>query len=93
MRVDVHHHVEPIERTLLTILRTLRHIMATQSEIAARIVAFTEQLEKAKGEIVSALEVVIASVGNASPELTAAVDALAVKVQALDDLNADEPVE
>jgi predicted acetyltransferase len=67
-------------------------IMATQAEVQQILTDLGTQLDKAKGEIVqhvADLEAAIASQGNTTPEVDAALAALKTKVQALDDLNAD----
>lgn len=70
-------------------------IMATQAEMVASLAQVKVQVTKIGTETgtliqkVSDLEAVIASGGLATPELTAAVDALKAQVQVVDDLVPD----
>lgn len=66
--------------------------MATREELAARINAAAERAEKAKTEIVSAVDALKAEIANAdasTPEIDAAMSRLDGSVAALDDLNPD----
>lgn len=95
MRIDVWHHFDlpgDARRTLLTILKTLERIMATQAELAAQLLAVRDQLGKASAEItarVAVLEAAIVAAGNSTPEVDAALEAVKQIAQALDDLNPD----
>jgi hypothetical protein len=66
--------------------------MDTQTQVAADLVALTAQVKKIGGEVVAKLaelEAALGAAGNASPEVVAALAALKVEVQAVDDLVAD----
>jgi ABC-type transporter Mla subunit MlaD len=79
-------------RMLFLINAKLEIIMATQTELAVELGAIKDQLAKAAGEIVAkvaSLESALASAGNSTPEVDAAVAELKVAAQALDDLNPD----
>lgn len=68
-------------------------IMATQAELAAELAAKTSQIRKAIDEIVAKIGALEEAARNspATPELTAAVAALGVAVQAADDIVPDAP--
>jgi translation initiation factor IF-2 len=97
--VNVYHHF-PVNADILTSLNEIKElIMSTQAEITDLLNAATAQMQKVAVESaatlqkVADLEAVIASMGtNVSPELQAAVDALRVQVQLVDDLVPDAPV-
>ena len=78
---------------LFVINRKLTTIMASQAEEAAKIAAFTAQVRKAIDEITTRLAALEEAVRNspATEELTAAVAALGVAVQAADDIIPDAP--
>ena len=73
-------------------------IMATQLETAAQITALFTLVDKIGVEIdgslaeIQALKDLLASAGNTDPAVTAAVDALAVRLSALDLKVPDAPV-
>lgn len=77
---------------LTTIVKQQHIIMGTQADLAAQLAALSDQLVKAKGEIVAKiadLETAIGNQDNVSPELQAAFDALKPAAQALDDIVPD----
>lgn len=82
-----------LRRALEEIQDNQKKIMATQQEEAARIAAFTVQVRKAIDEILKRIADLQEAVNNApaSEELTAAVAALGVAVQAADDIVPDAP--
>lgn len=65
--------------------------MATQAELTAELAAKTAQVRKAIDEITAKLAMLEDAVRNspATPELTAAVAALGIAVQAADDIVPD----
>ncbi len=66
--------------------------MATQAELAAKLTSIGDELDKAKAEIVAAIQALkdaLASAGATTPEVDAAVVRLEGSAQALDDLNPD----
>lgn len=69
--------------------------MATQAEQAAKLNAIGDKLDKAKAEIVAAVQALkdaLATAGTTSPEVDAAVVRLEGSAQGLDDLNEDVTV-
>ncbi len=80
-------------------LRDINHkldiIMSNQADLAVKVKAITTQLNKISQEStrtlqeVERLKAVLAEQENVTPELQAAVDALAEQVQAVDDLTPD----
>lgn len=73
-------------------LKLLEQIMKTQAQVAADLRAITAQQNKIAAEIAAALAKLaeaIANMGNASPEVEAALAELTVASQANDDLNPD----
>jgi seryl-tRNA synthetase len=90
---------EVILKSILTINKTLKTIMATQAELAQQLRDITAQNEKARVEIlgkISELETALENAGSTSPEVDEALDALKASVQTDDDLNPDadpEPTE
>ena len=87
------------EELIHSIIKKLNKIMATQAELAASIAAITAKVTKIGTEStatlakVQELQDVIDNLptGTVTPELQAAVDALAAQVQIVDDLIADAP--
>lgn len=78
------------------IIEQHQHIMATQAEVAAALVALKDQVTKVGTEVSGKLDelaAAIAAQGNASPEVEAALADLTTAVQAVDDLVADPVVE
>lgn len=81
--------------------RNMETIMTTQAELVTKVTALTEQVTKIGLETsnlqdsVAALQEQLAAAGGAggtiTPELQAAVDALAAQVQLVDDLVPDTP--
>lgn len=70
----------------------LTQIMATQAQVAADLVALTDQVTKIKSEVTGKLQELadaIAAQGTASPEVEAALAGLKAEVQAVDDLVVD----
>ena len=66
--------------------------MATQAELAARLSAVGDELDKATAEIVAAIQALkdaLAAAGGTTPEVDAAVTRLEGGAKALDDLNPD----
>lgn len=88
-------------KSLKTFLKTIKHqnqhIMVTQQEVAQQLVALKEQLTKIGAEItakLAELEEAIENAGEASPEVEAALAALNIAVQGVDNLIPDAlPVE
>ena len=86
------HDLTEMERRITEKLNT---IMASQTDEAKRVTALTEQVTKIGTESrtlltrIEELLAVIAAGGEATPELTAAVDALKAQVQVVDDLVPD----
>lgn len=82
-------------KALRQIHQKLDIIMATQIELTAKINAVNTQLQKISRESsatlakVTELQVIIDGMDEVTPELQAAVDALAAQVQAVDDLTPD----
>jgi hypothetical protein len=76
--------------------RKVNRIMATQTEEAAKLNSFGDQLGKASDEIMKALEDLqkaLDAAGQTSPEVDAATDRLAGAAQKLDDIVPDpQPV-
>lgn len=88
--------VEELEqdlKRLLKLAKESRNIMATQAEVAAELAAKTAQIRKAIDEITTKLAALEEAVKNApvSQELSDAVAALGVAVQAADDVVPDAP--
>ena len=79
-----------IYRKLDLILIKLEAIMATQAETVVQINALTTQVAKVRAEVQNLIDV-IATGGNTTPELDAAVASLQSAMQGLDDLNPDAP--
>lgn len=77
--------------------RMLEKLMATQAELAATLGTVSAQVAKIGTETqsildkVAALEAALATQGEVSAEVQAAVDALKAQVQVVDDLVADAP--
>ena len=86
-------------KTLKRILSRLENLMATQSELATQMATVTAVVQKVGTEsaatlaLVTALQKQIANLlangGNVTPELQAAVDALAAQIKVVDDLVPD----
>jgi seryl-tRNA synthetase len=92
-----HHHdseIQEIKKQLFLINKTLKTMAKTQSETAAELRAIKDQNEKARVEIlakIKALEDALATAGNTSDEVDAAVQDLKASVQTDDDMNPDAP--
>lgn len=68
--------------------------MATQKELADKLNTIGDELDKAKAEIVAAVQALkdaLSAAGSTTPEVDAAVARLESGAQALDDLNPDTP--
>lgn len=79
---------------LKSINERLKFIMATQAQLAAQLTAIAVQAEKAKAEVLAklgALQTALENAGSTTPEVDAAVAALAAAVQATDDIVPDVP--
>ena len=82
---------------LSTILQRLESIMATQAEAAAQLATIAGTLDKVSGETTALLNEVqtlkdaAANAGNVTPELQAAIDAVASRAAAIDALVPDAP--
>jgi chromosome segregation ATPase len=102
---DLHiHYTGASESQIAAINQSLRHIMATQAEQAATLQGVLTTLQKVATEIdglqansdlllqkITELEAVIAAGGEASAELTAAVEAVRAQAQVLDEDIPDLP--
>lgn len=83
--------IERIEMTTVQLLVGLQALKEQADKSKAELVAAVGKLN----ESVAALEAKVAALNEANqinPEIHAAFDALKASVQAIDDLNADEPV-
>lgn len=72
--------------------RKVKHIMATQAELSAKLTSIGDELDKAQAEIIAAIQALkdaLATAGATSPEVDAAVTRLEGSAKALDDLNPD----
>lgn len=82
---------------LSTLFKKANIIMASQEQLAADLKAISMSVEKIGAETtatlakVADLEVALARGGMTSPEVDAAIDALKVQVQRVDDLVQDAP--
>lgn len=77
---------------LIGITNNIRKIMATQAEQAAKLNAIADELDKAKTEIVSAIQALKdaqAAAGNTTADEDAATARLDAVAQALDAINPD----
>jgi len=80
--------------TLDALCERMETIVATQKEMADQLKAVGDKLTKIGAEISTLqtkVEELKAAAENASPELQAAVEAVAQQAQVLDDLNPDAP--
>ncbi len=70
------------------------NIQMKVSEIASTLTAVSDQLSKAKGEILAKIAALETSLSNVDlpPDATAALDGLKTQAQALDDIVPDAPV-
>ena len=97
-----HHPWNWLHKRLHNIEHQLKHIMATQTELAADLKAVLAQQQKTAGEITAVqasvdtlkarivdLEGQIAAGGTVSQELVDAVAAVKAQAQIVDDLNPD----
>lgn len=103
MRLDVYVHLDDevphslLHQILAGVLKLQlgqERIMATQAETEAKLTTIADQLDKAKGEIVAAIQALkdaLSAAGNSTPGIDAAVARLEGGAQALDDLNPDAP--
>ncbi len=76
----------------ISIQQRLDKIMSTQAELAAALVSLKEQTDKSFTEIIAKiaeLEEALNNAGTVSPEVLAALDALKVSVQRVDDIVPD----
>lgn len=78
---------------LQNIERRISIIMSTQAELAARLEALRAQNEKAAAEQAKALQDLRDAIaaGETTPEVDAALEALAQSIQREDNLNPDAP--
>jgi uncharacterized phage infection (PIP) family protein YhgE len=77
---------------LKSINERLKYIMATQAQLAAQLTALATQAEKAKAEVTTKLadlQTALDNAGSTTPEVDAALAALAAAVQATDDIVPD----
>ena len=77
---------------LTNINRKLNTIMASQKELADKLTAIGDELDKATAEIVAAIQALkdaLAAAGGTTPEVDAAVVRLEGGAKSLDDLNPD----
>lgn len=77
-----------------SLINRLESIMTTQAQLAAQLTALAAQADKAKAEILAKfadLQAAIDAAGNTTPEVDAALAALATSIQATDDLVPDAP--
>ena len=93
---DKHHfdrnQFDILIRKLTHIEKELSDIMATQDELAAKLSAIGDELDKATAEIVAAIQALkdaLAAAGSTTPAVDAAVTRLETGAKALDDLNPD----
>ena len=102
MKLEIHVHVhnpsnEAILTRLDTILERTQEIMSTQAEAAAALQAVATQLDKVKGETtalvaeVQALKDAATNADTVSPDLQAAIDAVASRTASIDGLVTDLP--
>lgn len=100
MEIHVHIHddrhtkgmLEKILENQHSIITKTNQIMASQAQVAQQLTTLSTQLDKALTEIqtqIQALTDAVAAAGNSTPEVDAAIAALGVSAQKLDDLNAD----
>lgn len=79
------------------LLRSMRHIMTSQAQLAQDLIQVKEAVAKVGTETstlvqkVADLEAAISNGGNTTPEVDAALQALKDQVQVVDDLVADVP--
>jgi len=68
--------------------------MTTVNEVAATLVSVSNELAKARGEILGKIDELTAALANVSlpPEAEAALTELAAQAQALDDIVPDAPM-
>lgn len=94
---ELHVHLAPrhLEASLSTILTQLENILMKQSEGAAALVAVATTLDKVSGETtqllveVQTLKDLLGQADEVSPELQAAIDAVASRAAAIDALVPD----
>lgn len=88
---------QPSGSQLDAILQKLEQIMATQSEAAAALTGIATTLDKVSGETtallveIQTLKDAAAAAANVTPELQAAIDAVAQRAAAIDALVPDAP--
>ncbi len=88
--------IDGIHKLALRILEQESHIMATQADLVVQLTAIKDNLVKVGGEtttLLAKIDELQALIANApvSPELQAAVDAVAAQAKVVDDLVADAP--
>lgn len=83
--------IKSLSESILSHNSKISRLMAKQSEDAQKLRAFAVQLDKVNQEIQSKIEELKNAAANAdvTPELQEAIDGLATKVQALDDIVPD----
>lgn len=90
-KIDIHYH-GATEEQLRSIHDQLKAIAMNQAELAQALADIKTQADKAKAEIVAAVQALtdaLANAGSTTPEVDAALAALQGSVQGLDDLNPD----
>jgi len=86
--------LEQIWQILRRINQRTKNIMASQEDEAAQLSKIGDQLDKATGEITSAIQQLkdaLASAGSTTPAVDAAVARLTTIAQGLDDIVPDAP--
>ncbi len=101
LEIHLYHHFDEgasdVGRVLAEILSVEKRIMATQQEVIAQLKTISDQVVKIGVESkatlakVDELQAIILNGPPVSPELQAAVDALAAQVKVVDDLVVDAP--
>jgi hypothetical protein len=93
---NILHHLTKSEEKQSTqyekIERLLKKIMATQEEVASKLAAVGDKLDKATQEILAAIQALkdaVAAGGASSPEVDSAISRLEAGAQTLDDINPD----
>lgn len=102
MQIDIYHHFVNAPPSHLVglveqLLNKVTHIMATQAELAASLTALTTEVAKIGTETttllqkVDALQAALDAAGQTTPEVDAAMAALAAQAKTVDDLVPDAP--
>jgi seryl-tRNA synthetase len=101
VKIEVHHYhhiggdANNIERLLRALINQGVRIMSTQQEAAEQLTAVKEQLGKVAGETatllnkIEELKAAVESSSQASPELQAAIEAVAAQAKIVDDMVPD----